>query len=58
MDPISIKVTFQDLPIGLKHNIIVFFNILSVFFISMTMFLYFLIFKYLIKMLNKNKIRL
>ena len=49
MDQISIKITFDDLPVFLQHNIISFFNILSTLLISITITLYFCIFNYIYK---------
>lgn len=47
MDPISIKITFEDLPISLQNSIIIFFNILCTLLVSITITLYFYIFNYI-----------
>lgn len=47
MDPISIKITFEDLPVSLQNNIIIFFNILCTLLVSITIALYVYIFNYI-----------
>jgi hypothetical protein len=54
MDPISIKITFEDLPISLQSSIIIFFNILCTLLVSITIILYLYIFKYIYKNYYKN----
>ena len=55
MDPISIKVTFDDLPLGLKNGIQIFFTVLCTFIITITLFLYMFIFDYIYtKYIAKN----
>ena len=40
MDPISIKVTFDDLPLSIQNSIKTFFIVVCVFLITVTMCLY------------------
>lgn len=47
MDPIYIKITFEDLPVSLQSSIITFFNILCTLLVSITIALYFYIFNYI-----------
>lgn len=54
MDPILIKVTFQDLPVELQNNIVLFFNILCVLLISIIIIIYLIILKYTVKYIYNN----
>jgi hypothetical protein len=54
MDPISIKITFEDLPVSLQNSIIIFFNITCVLLVSITIALYLCIFNYIYKNYYKN----
>lgn len=54
MDPISIKITFEDLPVILQSSIIIFFNITCVLLVSITITLYLYIFNYIYKNYYKS----
>jgi hypothetical protein len=58
MDPISIKITFEDLPISLQNSIIIFFNILCTLLVSIIIILYLYIFKYIYSYYKKTSVRL
>jgi hypothetical protein len=54
MDPISIKITFEDLPVSLQSSIIIFFNITCTLLVSITITLYLYIFNYIYKNYYKS----
>ena len=54
MDPISIKVSFDDLPLTIQNSIQTLFIVLCVFLITLTMCLYVYIFDYIFNKLNKT----
>lgn len=47
MDPISIKVTFDDLPIEIQNSISTLFTVLCIFLITITISLYLYILDYI-----------
>ncbi len=54
MDPILIKITFEDLPVSLQTSIIIFFNIMCTLLISVIIILYLFICNYIYKNYYKN----
>ena len=54
MDPILIKITFEDLPVSLQTSIIIFFNIICTLLISVIIILYLFICNYIYKTYYKS----